>query len=187
MSTSERLELIAVTARVLCPRPLWEQIPRIRQAGIRRVILREKDLSAEDYTALAEKVLRACDACGVELVIHQYSQTARALGLSTLHLPLGQVTEALCREFPVVGSSVHSPEQLEQAERCGVNYVTAGHVFATDCKPGIPPRGVAFLRELCSRTKLPIYAIGGISPERLPELMGSGVRGACIMSAAMRL
>lgn len=187
MSTSDALELIAVTARALCPRPLWEQIPRIRQADIRRVILREKDLSAEDYTALAEKVLLACEACGVELMIHQYPQTARALGLSSLHLPLGQLSEALCREFAIVGSSVHSPEQLEQAERCGVSYVTAGHVFATACKPGLPPRGVAFLRELCGRTELPVYAIGGITPERLPELAESGVRGACIMSAAMRL
>ncbi|MBQ4185064.1 MAG: thiamine phosphate synthase, partial [Clostridiales bacterium] len=61
--------IIAVTSRELCPRPLWEQIPRIREAGITRVILREKDLSAGEYLALAEKVLRACEACCVDLTI----------------------------------------------------------------------------------------------------------------------
>ncbi len=176
-----------MTARHLCPRPLWEQIPRIRQAGIRRVILREKDLSADEYTALAEKVLRACEDCGMTLILHSFPDAARRLGVRALHMPLPLLTADITRAFDLTGTSVHSTQQLRQAEQLGADYVTAGHIFATDCKKGVPPRGTAFLREICMQTALPVYAIGGISRERLPEIAGTGAAGACIMSGAMLL
>ena len=81
MYSSDRLKIIAVTSRQLCPRPLWEQIPRIRQAGISSIILREKDLSEDDYLRLAEKVFRACVENNVELTIHNYPQVAKKLGI----------------------------------------------------------------------------------------------------------
>lgn len=186
MYTSEKPERIAVTARQLCPRPLWEQIPRIREAGIRRVILREKDLTPDAYTLLAEKVLRACEDCGVTLVIHSFPEAARKLGITSLHMPLLFLRESLCREFDTVGTSIHSVAQLIEAEQAGVHYVTAGHIYATDCKKGLPPRGTEFLSEICRKSSVPVYAIGGITDEKLPELAQAGAAGACIMSAAMR-
>lgn len=187
MFTFEGLEIIAVTARNLCPRPLWEQIPRIRQAGIRRVILREKGLSEDDYTALAERVLRACQECGAALVIHNFPETARKLGIHSLHMPLPLLTAELCREFDTAGTSVHSAEQLRQAESFGADYVTAGHIFATDCKRGLPPRGIPFLTDICAHSSVPVYAIGGISADNLPLIAETGAAGACIMSGAMLL
>lgn len=187
MFTSENFEIIAVTARDLCPRTLWEQIPHIREAGITRVILREKNLSADDYTILAEKVLRACEDCGVTLTLHSFPQAARKLGISSLHMPLQWLNERICSEFEMVGTSVHSTGQLQTAEQLGADYVIAGHIFATDCKKGLPPRGTSFLSNICSQTKLPVYAIGGITSLRIPELRQAGAAGACIMSRAMQL
>ena len=187
MFTFEGLEVIAVTARDLCPRPLWEQIPRIRQAGITRVILREKDLSLDDYTSLAEKVLRACEQCGVTLVIHHYPEAARKLDISSLHMPLPLLTTELCREFDTVGTSIHSMEQLRQAEALGADHVTAGHIFVTDCKKGVPPHGLSFLKEICKRAMIPVYAIGGIDSEKMKIIAETGAAGACIMSGTMKL
>lgn len=176
-----------MTARNLCPRPLWEQIPHIRQAGIRRVILREKDLSADAYTMLAEKVLLACEGNDVTLVIHNFPNTARKLGVQNLHMPLPLLTAELCSKFETVGTSVHSIEQLKQAESCGADYVTAGHIFATDCKKGMPPRGISFLRDICAHSSVPIYAIGGIRANNLSLIAETGAVGACIMSGTMLL
>ncbi len=176
-----------MTARLLCPRPLWEQMPRIREAGITRVILREKDLTPDAYTALAERVLRVCEDCGMTLTIHSFPQTAEKLGLHTLHMPLLLLSESLCRKFDTVGTSVHSMEQMLQAEQTGADYVTAGHIYTTDCKKGLPPRGTAFLREICKASTVPVYAIGGIKAEHLPEIADCGAAGACIMSSAMQL
>ena len=187
MFTFNDFEIIAVTARNLCPRPLWEQIPRIREAGITRVILREKDLSEDAYTVLAEKVLRACEECCVTLVIHNFSESARKLGIYKLHMPISLLTPSLCREYDTTGTSVHSTEQLLQAEAIGADYIIAGHIYATDCKKGLTPRGPVFLKEICNQSKMPVYAIGGSTPDRIPELRLTGAAGACIMSGAMQL
>ena len=187
MYTYDGLEIIAVTARQLCPRPLWEQIPRIREAGITRVILREKDLTSDEYTALAERVLRACEDCGVRLTIHTFPDTARKLGIKTLHIPLSLLTGKLCGEFETVGTSVHSLEQLKQAESLGADYVTAGHIFSTDCKKDLPPRGLEFLISMCANSSVPIYAIGGITADKFPGIKRAGAAGAYVMSGAMKM
>ncbi len=187
MCLFEGKNIIAVTARHLCPRPLWEQIPRIRNAGITRVILREKDLSADEYLALAEKVLCSCKECGVELTIHAFPDVAEKLHVERLHMPLPLLREDLVSCFPLLGTSVHSLEQLEKAEALKVGYVTFGHVFPTDCKKDLPPRGLSTLSEICSRTALPVYAIGGITKDNFAEVMHAGAFGACIMSSAMLL
>lgn len=179
--------IIAVTARELCPRPLWEQIPRIREAGITRVILREKDLSYDAYLSLAEKVLHACDRYEVDLTIHSFPEAARSLGVQRLHMPLPFLENDLSKCFSTLGTSVHSIKQLKQAESLGATYVTAGHIFPTDCKKDLPSRGLDFLTEICEATDLPVFAIGGITPEVLPEVLACGAEGACIMSSAMRL
>ena len=185
MFTFEGMKIIAITARNLCPCPLWEQIPRIRETGITRVILREKDLSAPEYTALAERIWKACTDCGLQLTIHKYPDAARKLGISSLHMSLPLLTAELCREFNTVGTSIHSIEQLRQAELLGADYVTAGHIFATDCKKGVPPRGIPFLKEVCDNAAIPVYASGGITVERLSEIRQAGAAGACMMSSVM--
>ena len=149
------------------------------------MILREKDLSPDAYTALAEKVLRTCGECGVTLVIHNFPETARTLGVQNLHIPLTLLSFELCREFETIGTSVHSIEQLQTAEQLGADYVTAGHIFATDCKKGLPPRGLDFLREVCSAVDIPVYAIGGISAENYGSVLAAGAAGACVMSGLM--
>ena len=91
--------------------------------------------------------------------------------------------------------SVGNVENLEDAvrdlnsiaEQLDAAYVTAGHIFATDCKKGVPPRGIPFLQEICSQASVPVYAIGGISAGNLPEIRQNGATGACIMSGAMQL
>lgn len=88
--------------------------------------------------------------------------------------------------------------------------MTAGHIFATDCKKGLPPRGLDFLKNVCDAVGIPVYAIGGIniasnynstasdspstydavrdiSVPRLAEVMECGAAGGCIMSGMMRV
>ena len=187
MSTYNGLDIIAVTARRLCPRLLWEQIPYIAQAGIGKVMLREKDLSPDEYAPLAEKVCRACEQCGTTLIIHHFTDTARTLGVKNIHLPLPELTGELCGEFDRVGTSIHSAEQRREAYELGADYVTAGHIFPTHSKKDLPPRGLAFLSDICRQSPLPVYAIGGIDIDKLPSIARTGAFGACMMSAAMRL
>ena len=87
------------------------------------------------------------------------------------------------------GVSVHGAEEAKAAIKFGAAYLTAGHIYASSCKQGVPPRGPAFLREICTLSPVPVYAIGGIglNKAQLEEVLACGAAGACVRSAFMRL
>jgi thiamine-phosphate pyrophosphorylase len=67
----------------------------------------------------------------------------------------------------------------------GASYLIAGHIFATDCKKGLSPRGLDFLAAVCRVTQIPVFAIGGINDKCYPLVLKAGAAGACIMSETM--
>ena len=70
-----------------------------------------------------------------------------------------------------------------------MSYITAGHIYVTDCKKGLEPRGLGFLKDVCSTVNVPVYAIGGIKfdKKQWEELKQKGASGGCIMSGMMEL
>jgi thiamine-phosphate pyrophosphorylase len=76
-------------------------------------------------------------------------------------------------------------EESVQAAQWGAHGLIAGHIFATDCKKGVPPRGLDFLQQVCNAVTLPVYAIGGISVKTYPLVQQSNAAGVCVMSQAM--
>jgi thiamine-phosphate pyrophosphorylase len=180
--------LIAVTNRTLCTRDYLTQIERICQQHPHAVLLREKDLSREEYTQLARQVEEICSYYRVPLIIHNFAESAKELHIPRLHLPISQLRQLKkAQEWECLGTSCHSMEQLEEALSLGVTYVFLGNVFETSCKPGVPANGLELLRQVCQRSTVPVYAIGGITPERLPAVLESGAAGGCMMSGFMQL
>lgn len=168
-----------------------EQIRRIAEAHPYGIVLREKELPERDYEKLARKVQEICGPVGTELVIHKYYRVAERLGIHALHMPLPLLEEMTQEErgqFRILGASCHSIEEIDRAKACGCTYVTAGHVFPTDCKPGLPPRGCGFLTEAAGHAAgldLPVFALGGMTPARAPEVRRAGASGFAMMSLAM--
>lgn len=175
-------KIICVTNRKLCAKPLEEQLAFLVKKGISRVILREKDLPEGEYAALAKRALGVPE---IELFIHNFPNVARELSVKKIHLPLAKLTREICAEFDVVGASVHSAEEAVEAEKLGASYVTAGHIFATDCKKDVPPRGLEFLENVCKSVQIPVYAIGGISRGNMHLALEAGAAGVCVMSGLM--
>ena len=189
------LPLIAVTDSATCPRPLAEQIERLAKLTELRpqaVILRAKALDKAAYRTLALQAQQSCEAAGIPLILHSDWQLARELGISMLHLPLAflrQISEYERAYFTWLSTSVHSVGEAQEAQALGATVLIAGHIFTTQCKAGLAPRGLGFLQNVCSAVNLPVYAIGGISfdASQHAELQANGARGACVMSAYMRL
>ena len=183
--------VIAVSNRHLCRRPLDEQVERVCRCRPRALILREKDLSEVEYAALARRAMEICGRYQVPCILHTYLDTARVLGCPAIHLPLPLLREAGDRlaGFSTIGTSVHSVEEAAEAQTLGASYLSAGHIYPTGCKPGAPPRGLDFLRQVCQAVSIPVYAIGGIRPDgaQLAEVMACGAAGGCIMSGMMQL
>lgn len=181
-------DILCVTSRKLCKEAFLTQLECIAAAKPAGIILREKDLPPEEYTALARQVLQLCEKHGVPCILHSYPQTAYVLSCSALHMPLHlleQMEKGEQYKFTVLGASCHSVEDAKKAQALGCTYITAGHVFATQCKPGLEPRGLDFLRSVCRAVDIPVYAIGGISPENISQVREAGAVGGCVMSGLM--
>lgn len=178
-------KLICVTNRGLVKGDFLRQLERIAAAKPDSIILREKDLPLSEYTALAGEIMELCRCCGVKCILHSHPD----LGVSAMHLPLPVLRKkaALVRgKFEVLGASCHSVGEAQEALSLGANHIIAGHVFATDCKRGLPGRGLEFLRGVVQSVDVPVFAIGGISPENAGDVVKAGAAGVCVMSSLMQ-
>ena len=183
-------DIICVTKRKLCT-DFFATIERLAKSDVQFIILREKDLNEDKYFDLATKVYKICKSYNKTLVIHNYINVAIELGIKYIHLPYSEFckTKRLHNYFKVVGTSVHSTDDAIYAERQGADYITAGHIFATDCKKGLEPKGIDFLKNICGRVNIPVYAIGGInenSVKKLKSINFKNFAGACVMSGLMK-
>lgn len=181
---------ICVTNRALAVHPFEEQIARVLETGPDMLILREKALSEAEYEKLAVSVKTLCEHTETQLILHSYPNVARNLGISAIHMPLAKFTvmsEKEKAQFTVKGASVHSVEDALLAERAGATYVTAGHIYATDCKKGLPGRGLDFLKDVCAAVRIPVYAIGGIDETNADACIAAGADGVCMMSGYMKI
>ena len=201
MSTSD---IICVTNRIISENngeSFLERIRKVAEAHPHALILREKDLSLDEYAALADQVAAICRKTGTRLIIHQFYELIvdqdifKSGNYEYLHMPLNKLEE-LYKNHPVtykmlrfrllgLGASCHSVEDAKLAEKLGCTYIIAGHIYNTDCKKGLEGRGTDFLKSVVDAVQIPVYAIGGITPGNYTEIKSAGASGACIMSSAM--
>ena len=181
---------ICVTNRKLCKGDFLTQISKAAAAHPDSIILREKDLSEDEYTVLAKQVIAVCEKNNIAFTAHYFYKAAIKLDVRRLHLPLHilrELSEEDKRCFDVIGVSCHSAADAVEAEKLGAAYITAGHIYETDCKAGLPGRGLDFLREVKSSVDIPVYAIGGITPVNAQEVIDAGADGVCLMSYFMKI
>lgn len=183
-------DVVCVTNRKLCKDDFLTRLSYIAQSNVSRIILREKDLSEEEYFDLAEKALKIGSEFNKEIILHNYLSVAKSLSQTKIHLPLSVLKNCkdIKKNFDVVGTSVHNISELKLAESLGADYVFAGHIFKTDCKKDLEPRGTAFLQSICDNSNIPVYAIGGITLDtvsKLKSINSKRFQGVCIMSEFM--
>lgn len=181
-------DILCVTNRALCKGDFLERIESLARAHPAGILLREKDLAEEDYRMLAGDVMEICKRNHVLCILHNFVNVAKELNCPALHLPLHvlrTMSENEKAEFSILGASCHSPADAVLAERLGCTYITAGHIFDTDCKKGMPGRGLEFLRNVCESVSIPVYAIGGINAANIAGIRRNKAAGACIMSGTM--
>ena len=182
MSTFKR---IAVTNRSICSASLKEQVEKICNAGLcDALILREKDLAEQDYMSLAMSIKLICDKHGIDLFCNNMPGAASRLDCG-LQMSYRSFLE---QEHRSDGTwvSVHSLDEAIEAERLGADALIAGHIFVTDCKKGLEPRGLDFLRKICENVSIPVFAIGGIDDDNTEFVKQAGAQGECRMSWYMK-
>lgn len=153
------------------------------------LILREKDLCAADYAALARQVIQICGKNDVPCFLHSHVELAGKLSCLRIHLSIPGLRENRGRldGFSEISVSCHSLADVKEAVQTGATQVLLGNIFETDCKKGLAGKGLDFLREISSESPVPVFAIGGISQRNLPLVLQAGAAGGCMMSGFMQM
>ena len=186
-----RFRLYAITDRELCaPRTLYDTIHSLLDVGVSAIQLREKDLSDTEYIKLAEPLCKLCHPYSAQLFINSRIEIAMNVGADGLHLPgdstsIEKVIEETNHRF-IIGSSVHTLTEAKQRETEGADFITYSPIYPTLSKPGYGPVvGVEALRNVTEEINIPVFALGGITPERVSECLNAGAYGIAVMSGVM--
>ena len=186
-----RFRLYAITDRKLCaPRTLYDTIHDLLDVEVSAIQLREKDLSDAEYIKLAEPLCKLCHAYSAQLFINSRIKIAMNVGADGLHLPgdsvsVEKVVKKTNRRF-IIGSSVHTLTEAKQRETEGADFITYSPIYPTLSKPGYGPAvGLDGLRKVTEGVNIPVFALGGITPERVSECLDAGAYGAAVMSGVM--
>ena len=112
MSSRSYAHMMAVTNRHLCDRDFLEQIEFLASTDIDAIILREKDMTPDEYEHLAKDVLMICHEHHKKCILHSFAEVAAKLNCENIHLPLPVLMELSEKDalegFKHIGTSVHS-------------------------------------------------------------------------------
>lgn len=164
---------------LLAPAALVEAVAAAIRGGAVAVQYRRKDGTADERRRQAEGLRAACADAGVPFIVNDDVALARSVGADGVHVgredaPLEQAREVL-GAGAIVGVSCNNVlERALRAQRSGASYVAFGRFFPSHTKPQAVAAAPELLREARSRLRLPIVAIGGITPENGGILLAAG-------------
>jgi thiamine-phosphate pyrophosphorylase len=187
MMVTDRQRPVARSARESSAEASWTALPALAataaRAGVDVVQVRERGLEDRALLAIAKAVRLAIAGTHARLVINERIDVALAAGADGVHLPGSSVTCGQARTIVadgfLVGRSVHSVADAIAAEGAGgCDYLVFGTVFESESKPaGHRVAGLGALAEVCAAVRLPVLAIGGITPARVPDVVKAGASG----------
>jgi thiamine-phosphate pyrophosphorylase len=159
-------------------------------SGIRSIMLREKDLAPDNLLKLAVRIRSITKRFSSKLIVNDRLDIAMLIKADAIHIPSnGSELKYFKKIDPglITGKSVHSLKDAVRAELEGYDYLLFGPVFRTPAKIKYgKPQGLINLRKVCSAVKIPIFAVGGITPERSKKCIDAGAHGVAVIGAIMK-
>jgi thiamine-phosphate pyrophosphorylase len=182
--------LYVITDKKLIPRDRFAAtVEEAIRGGASVVQLREKDTPEDEVIEIGKSLLKVTTNYGVPLIINDSAELARKIGADGVHLGEDDPMVAHARDVlgrdKIIGVSCYGKiERGINAERDGADYVAFGTPFFTPTKPERTPTSFDVLREAVSRIKsIPVFAIGGITPENAESVLETGVDGIAVITA----
>jgi len=171
---------------LITPEP-GSDIPRFL-AGLERSLshgasllqLRARQLPDNDYRALVPEVLRRCRQARARLLLNSEPELAKASGAAGVHLTSERLMTLSARPMDdnhLVAASCHSQDQLEHAQKLGLDFVVLSPIRTTPSHPDARTLGFTGLRALTERVSIPVYALGGMQVADLSAVFRHGAQG----------
>ena len=173
------------------PRSLLEVLVEAASAGVRLFQYRNKTGSMLEAYRDGLPLRRAAAAAGALFIVNDRCDLTLALEADGVHLgqddlPLPEARMIL-GPSRLIGISTHDGQQIREAADGGADYLAFGPIFATSTKPDhAPVVGLEGLRYARSLTRLPLFAIGGITPDNATSVWGTGANGIAVISAILQ-
>jgi len=182
--------LCLVTDRSRVRGSLEEVVEACLGAGLKAVQLREKDMAVRDLLSMAQRLREATRHAGAKLFVNDRTDVALAVGADGVQrtgvsLPVA-VLRSICPPGFTIGASVHSTAEARMAEPEGADFLIFGPIFDTPSKRQYgPPQGLSALERVASAVRLPVLAVGGITPARVGEVLRAGAAGVAVIGAIL--
>ena len=170
-------------SQTLASESLLEAIARNLAAGVTWIQIREKDLSARALFELVEAACKLPNPHGTRILVNTRADVAIAAGAAGVHLPSGSPAARFWRRLGlrvdfIIGVSCHSVEDVRRAESDGADYAVFGPVFAPLSKSGgLEPRGLEDLARAAAAVRIPVLALGGVTPGNSAACVSAGAAG----------
>jgi len=158
------------------------------KGGVFIVQLREKTISTKNFVYKATKIKSILDQKNIPLIINDRVDVALAIDAAGIHLGQDDIPYDLARKLlgknKIIGLSVSTAEEIEQARTWDVDYFGVGAIFKTQTKDmKNPVLGLEGLKKIRNITAKPIIGIGGINKTNAKEVINAGADGIAVVSA----
>ena len=154
--------------------------------GVDMVQLRDHELPAGELLEMARTLKRVTRGKAL-IVINDRIDVAQAVEADGIQVPEAglptRVAAKLIGRYSVVGRSVHDAESALRAHQEGADFVVAGTIYKTASKPDAKPVGPGIIAEITKDSSLPVLAIGGITADKVAEVIQAGAAGVAVISA----
>ena len=181
LDTRHLAGLYAVTSPTLCrtPKRLMAAVEEALRGGAQLIQYRDKEADASQRHATARMLLTLCRSHRARLIINDDVELAAAIGADGVHVgrndvPLREARRRLGGDAIVGVSCANDLERAITAQDEGASYVAFGRFFPSTTKPDAPQAELALLREARPRLRVPICAIGGVTPANARTLIDAG-------------
>ena len=154
-------------------------VARNLAAGVEWIQIRDKDLSARALFELVTAAMKLPNPHGSKIIVNTRADVAIAAGAAGVHLPSGSPAARFWRQPGfMIGVSCHNLEELRRAEAEGADYAVFGPVFTPLSKSSVlEPRGVEGLTQAAAAVRIPVLALGGVTPENTAACIAAGAAG----------
>lgn len=160
----------------------------LAEIGVGGFQVRDKDATTRELTALTRLVLAAVRPAGATVIVDDRVDVALAVGAGGTHLGAYDLPLDAARRVGgpdhVLGGTAREPGLARELVAAGATYLGVGPSYATSTKAGLPdPLGAGGVGAVAAAVDVPVIAIGGITVDRVPELLAAGAHGVAVVAA----
>ena len=179
-----------IDSQALNERSHIEVASQLIKGGVGIIQLRDKLRSKGELLPIAQQIKELCSKHDVLFIMNDYLDLALAADADGLHLGQKDLPISAARRLmpidKIIGCSTTTVEQAVAAESGGADYIAAGSIYTTSFKETATVIGLERLHQIRQAVGLPLVAIGGITEDKVTEVLAAGADSIAMISAVLK-